>query len=107
MHDFTTHTDAANDDYQPLESRQKYSITLNGRVRVEEGSLAERYRAIHLKRNAAYAQFIVGEDIAIITCHLRRARVCDVNDRVTHFARDNGTWSETHVAPTPTTSERM
>lgn len=49
-----------------------------------------------LAGNVAYAQFIVGDDIAIITVHLTRARVCDVNDKVTHFSRDaNGKrWTE-------------
>ena len=38
----------------------------------------------------------VGEDIAIITVHLRRARVCDVNDRVSHFQRTQSgrEWTE-------------
>ena len=78
------------------ENRPRYSITLNGRVRVEEGELAERYRAIHLARNEGYAQFIVGDDIAIISVSLYRARVCDVNDRVSHYARDDGAkkWAE-------------
>lgn len=95
VHDFQTHqvsSGSANPDYHP----QKYSITLNGTVRVEEGALAEQYRRIHLARNAEYAQFIVGDDIAMITVHLTRARVCDVNDNVTHFARVSGdkNWTE-------------
>ena len=99
VHDFQTHpsenTHAAsseNPDYQP----QKYSITLNGTVRVEEGALAEQYRQVHLARNSAYKQFIVGDDIAIITVHLTRARVCDVNDNVMHYSRDPSgkAWNE-------------
>ena len=53
-----------------------------------------RYRAIHLARNKSYSQFIVGPDIAIITVHLQRARVCDVNDRVAHFAKQGEAWNE-------------
>jgi hypothetical protein len=94
VHDFATHNDESNFDYELLNNRPRYSITLNGRVRVEEGELAERYRQIHLGSNAGYSQFIVGEDIAIITVHLQRARVCDVNDRVAHFTRDGSTWQE-------------
>ena len=70
----------------------KYSITLNGTVRVETGELAEKYRRIHLARNAKYKQFIVGPDIAIITVHLTRARICDVNDQVTHFSKSGSSW---------------
>ena len=56
MHDFATHADEDNYDYAPVDSRPRYSITLNGRVRVESGELAEKYRAIHLARNANYSQ---------------------------------------------------
>lgn len=96
VHDFEG--DAGNDasNYTALDGRSRYSITLNGVAREARGALAEQYRAIHLKSNAAYKQFIVGDDIAIITVHLQRARVCDVNDRVHHFRRnDSGReWTE-------------
>jgi len=89
VHDFTTHREGDGANYESLGGEvAKYSITLNGTVRVEEGELAERYRAVHLARNEAYGQFIVGDDIAIITVKLTRARVCDVHDNVTNFARD-------------------
>ena len=96
VHDFATHADSPNDDYTEINSRPRYSITLNGVVRVEQGELAERYRKVHLAQNASYAQFIVGDEIAIITVHLQRARVCDVNDRVAHFQRDQSgkAWAE-------------
>ena len=108
VHDFATHNDERNaveSDYSLVNGdRPRFSITLNGRVRVEEGALAERYRAIHLARNKSYSQFIVGPDIAIITVHLQRARVCDVNDRVAHFARNNGSakWDELPPPDSPT-----
>ena len=111
MHDFATHNDERNaveNDYSLVNgSRPRFSITLNGRVRVEEGSLAERYRAIHLARNKAYSQFIVGPDIAIITVHLQRARVCDVNDRVAHFAKQSdgkSGWNEITQPSSPSGS---
>ena len=107
VHDFATHGDATERaDYSPVGDRPRYSITLNGRVRVEEGELAERYRQIHLGRNAAYSQFIVGDDIAIITVRLNRARVCDVNDRVQHFRRDDSgkCWSEFSPAAAPSSA---
>ena len=59
VHDFNVHSDDDPDSRQP--DRPRYSITLNGRVCVEEGELAEHYRAIHLERNKKYSQFIVGE----------------------------------------------
>ena len=106
VHDFNTSADADATNYQQMDGRTRYSITLNGVVSVQEGELAERYRAIHLAANPAYTQFIVGDDIAIITVDLKRARVCDVNDRVTHFARGNSVvganvhaWSEVSAAP--------
>lgn len=95
VHDFTTHRDGDEDtNYEKLGTRTKYSITLNGTVRVETGELADRYRQIHLARNEAYKQFIVGPDIAIITVHLTRARVCDVNDHVTHYGKTGEKWTE-------------
>ena len=106
VHDFNTSADADATNYQQMDGRTRYSITLNGVVSVQEGELAERYRAIHLAANPSYTQFIVGDDIAIITVDLKRARVCDVNDRVTHFARGNSevganvhAWSEVSAAP--------
>lgn len=101
VHDFTTHADEDNNDYSPLENRPRYSITLNGRVHVETGERAERYRQIHLAHNTSYSQFIVGEGIAIITVHLQRARVCDVNDRVSHYQREDGKkrWAELPQTP--------
>ena len=96
VHDFQTHRDGDHDsNYEMLGTRAKYSITLNGTVRVETGALAEEYRRVHLARNEQYKQFIVGSDIAIITVHLTRARVCDVNDHVTHYKKDGSTWSPT------------
>ena len=35
VHDFATHSDETNHNYSPVDSRPRYSITLNGRVRLE------------------------------------------------------------------------
>ena len=86
VHGFQSDRDSDGENYD----RQRFSITLNGVVREEEGPLAEQYRAIHLSRNPKFSQFIVGADVAIITVELSSARVCDVNDRVRHWSRGDG-----------------
>ena len=94
VHDFDSEEDEQN--YTTIGGQKRYSITLNGTVNVQEGEMAERYRRIHLQANSSYSQFIVGDDIAIITVKLQTARVCDVNDRVSHFVRapSGTTWEE-------------
>lgn len=64
-----------------------YSITLNGVARVQPagGAEAERYRAVHLRNNEAYAQFIEGPRIAVLTVHVTSARICNIADRVTYW----------------------
>jgi len=90
IHDFAGESDADLLNYTALEGRQRHSITLNGDVKEQEGEMAERYRQIHLQRNLAYKQFIVGEDIAVLTVEITQARVCDVHDSVRHYAREGG-----------------
>ena len=87
VHDFVAEQahDATNN--QKLQGQTCYSITLNGVVKEQHDELAEKYRAIYLASNSEHSQFIVGDDIAVITVNPKRARVCDVNDRVTHFAK--------------------
>lgn len=58
------------------------SVTVYGEAAVVDGVDAERLRALHLRRNPGYAQFITGDGIAVVTVRLRTARVCDVLDRV-------------------------
>ena len=103
VHDFDS--DAVRDsvNYSALSGEKtRFSITLNGTVKVQEGEVAERYRQIHLDANRAYSQFIVGPEIAIITVDLERARVCDVNDKVSHFARDTShRWAELPPSQSP------
>ena len=52
-------------------------------------------------RGRTYEQFIVGDDIAIITVTLTAARVCDVNDSVRHWSKADGLvqWTETTKTP--------
>ena len=101
VHDFDASSGSDESNYSSVAGQTRYSITLNGTVKVQEGELAERYRQIHLSANPAYSQFIVGDEIAIITVNLERARVCDVNDRVSHFARDGtaASWKELPSLP--------
>mgnify|MGYP002849110899 FL=1 len=62
---------------------QTYSVTLYGSVQVETGAAAERYRAMHLERNGAgQRQFIVGDNIGIITVLVDKARICNQADKV-------------------------
>lgn len=72
-----------------------YSITLNGVARVQGGAEAERYRAVHLRNNQGYAQFIEGPSIAVLTVHVTSARICNIQDRVMYWdaasaAREGG-----------------
>lgn len=63
-----------------------YSLTLNGECHIETGDEAERYRAAHLKHNPDYPQFIVGEDIAILSIKVKSARLCNIHDQVEHWS---------------------
>ena len=50
---------------------------------------SKSWRTIHLENNPDYKQFIVGSDIAILVIHIDKARMCDVQDRVSYWnARD-------------------
>jgi len=64
-----------------------YSVTLYGEVQVEVGAEAERFRAAHLSRNGPeQQQFIVGDDIAILSVLVDSARICNQQDKVQHWA---------------------
>tara|TARA_B110001452_G_C15195438_1_gene414953 strand:- start:723 stop:1454 length:732 start_codon:yes stop_codon:yes gene_type:complete len=95
VHGFESGHENDGDNYDDAK-KSRYSITLNGEVKEEKGELAEAYRAFHLQRNAEYSQFIVGDDIAVVSVKLTSARVCDVNDMVRHFSRgpDSPQWEE-------------
>lgn len=46
-------------------------------------------RRLHLENNPDYKQFIVGADIALLVIHIDKARMCDIQDRVSYWnARD-------------------
>lgn len=97
VHDFSS-SDEAN--YAPGDDGgSKFSITLNGTVEVQQGALAERYRAIHLARNQAYSQFIVGDAIAMVTVRLQSARICDVNDSVRRWEKSDAGQAWAEVTP--------
>jgi hypothetical protein len=67
--------------------KRTLSISVMGLVRIEGGARAEKYRGIHLGKNAQYRQFIEGEDKAVITVKIVRCRMCDVQDQVTTWER--------------------
>ncbi|EKX50111.1 hypothetical protein GUITHDRAFT_135304 [Guillardia theta CCMP2712] len=48
-----------------------------------------RYRQIHLEKNRQYENFIEGEDKAVITVKVQRARMCNVKDQVTTWEAGN------------------
>ncbi|KAK3271081.1 hypothetical protein CYMTET_20549 [Cymbomonas tetramitiformis] len=58
-----------------------YSITLNGAAKIVTCPIErEKYRALHLQKNAEYPQFIVGDHIEIVVVYVQSARVCNVHD---------------------------
>ena len=58
-------------------------------------SLSLTNRTMHLENNPNYAQFIVGNDIAVLIIRIDKARMCDVQDRVSYWnARDGVTGIE-------------
>eukprot|EP00588_Corethron_pennatum_P007486 CAMPEP_0194292562 /NCGR_PEP_ID=MMETSP0169-20130528/45918_1 /TAXON_ID=218684 /ORGANISM="Corethron pennatum, Strain L29A3" /LENGTH=108 /DNA_ID=CAMNT_0039040773 /DNA_START=363 /DNA_END=689 /DNA_ORIENTATION=+ len=82
VHDFGDGTGESTGDG---ELHAKFSITLSGTCEIETGKAAERHRQIHLESNPSYAQFIVGNDIAILAIYVKSARICDINDNVSHW----------------------
>jgi len=70
-----------------------YSITLNGSCMIEGGERAERFRKAHLEHNPEYPQFIVGEDIAILSVMVTEARICNIDDRVQKWTVESGALS--------------
>ena len=71
-----------------------YSITLNGVAESATGDFAEKLRAIHLKANPDYAQFIQqNKEVstaekpapAIIVVRIESARICNFKDQVKHW----------------------
>mmetsp|Transcript_5980 Transcript_5980/g.11553 ORF Transcript_5980/g.11553 Transcript_5980/m.11553 type:complete len:287 (-) Transcript_5980:137-997(-) len=66
-----------------LNFQRTLSVSIQGKACLQTGAQAERYRKLHLARNAEYANFISGEDKAVITIKILKARMCNDDDRVT------------------------
>ena len=58
------------------------SITVYGNAVEMHGEVAERLRAAHVARNPHYEQFIIGDNIAVISVQVTLARMCTVGDIV-------------------------
>ena len=67
------------------EFQRTLSVSLVGYARIETGERADYYRNLHLQRNEEYAQFIRGDDKAVITIKIQKARMCNVQDQVTNW----------------------
>ena len=60
-----------------------HSITLNGNcIIMDDDKKSEELRQVHLKHNAQYKQFIVGDEIAVLCVIVESARICNINDEV-------------------------
>ena len=71
-----------------------FSITLNGHCRIVTDEVkSKKYRAMHLKNNPEYPQFIVGEDIAILCIDVTSARICNIYDQVQKWDVNDSTRS--------------
>lgn len=63
-----------------------FSITLYGSVTEEKGAEGERLRTLHLQRHGpSMQQFICGENVAIISVAVEKARICNDSDQVTEW----------------------
>ncbi len=67
------------------------SITLNGYVKVWDAGSEEEafYRKIHLDNNPDYKQFIGPDNVAIFLVRIEKARLCNIQDKVTHWDPKN------------------
>jgi len=72
--------------------RKQWSITLNGTAEATTDGepITEKYRELHMENNPDYKQFIIGEDIAVLIIRIDRARMCDVQDRVSYWNAKDG-----------------
>ena len=61
-----------------------HSITLYGNVNILSGGDAEEMRTKHLERHGDhYSQFIVGQNIAVLSVEVDSAKICNIKDEVT------------------------
>ena len=64
--------------------------TLNAVLgRTQSGERAEKYRQLHLANNLSSRQFILGENIGIVSISIQTARLCNVQDKVTYWEAKN------------------
>ena len=69
-------------DFDRASDKGTLSITLRGRAEEQSGAVGVRLRAAHLARNLKYANFISGDDIAVIAVELTAASMCTLDDKV-------------------------
>ena len=78
----TTSSSDVNNDHNKYAST--HSITLYGNVNILSGTDAEEMRSKHLERHGDhYSQFIVGQDIAVLSVEVDSAKICNIKDEVT------------------------
>lgn len=63
-----------------------FSVTIYGEVTVPTGDRATSLRSKHLEINPDYEQFICGEGRAILVIQPNFARLCNINDTVSHWS---------------------
>lgn len=75
----------SNNDYS-----NTHSITLYGNVNILTGIDAEEMRMKHLERHGDnYSQFIVGQNIAVLSVEVDSAKICNIKDEVTTWDPKN------------------
>jgi hypothetical protein len=103
VHDFPNNEESANSSRkeqkvcESKKQRKQWSITLNGTAEATTDGepITEKYGKLHMENNPDYNQFIIGEDIAVLIIRIDRARMCDVQDRVSYWnAKDGVCFSE-------------
>jgi len=55
----------------------------------DQGAEAERYQALHLSHNPSSAQFILGDNIAVVVINVMSARICNNMDKVTTWSAED------------------
>jgi hypothetical protein len=70
-------------------SQGTYSVTIYGEAEVipQNTPLRDRCLRTHLEANSKYAQFIIGDDVALLLVRPKLARICNVMDNVEHWQR--------------------
>lgn len=65
-----------------------HSITLYGEVAILADADSEVFRAAHLARHGSeYRQFIVGDNVAMLSVSIESARICNSKDQVTRWSK--------------------